>query len=766
MPDDRVKEVFDGCPVMKDGYLYANEKPGWGTARLLNFFSMSDVHIGDVQSPAQVLYVGLEAPFGAGRAVTSAWTPTMLSTTQVLDAAIQTANALHRQTPFDFGIFLGDAINSTQYNELRWYIDTIDGKTINPDSSHPNNPATGGPIDYMNSFQAAGLDPSIPWYQVVGNHDQFFVGSWLTNDYVRTTLVGSNIINLGNTATSDLNSRGYYMGVVDGTTPYGDVIGYGPVGQVTPPQVIANSDRHSLATSTSTTLQWMTEFFNTASSPKGHGFTQSNLDNDAAYYTFKPRADIPIRVIVFDDTCKANQAPLQVSTSHHYYAQGCVDQTRYDWLVSQLQAGQVAGELMIVAAHIPAGPQVDLYNPAIASELYVTPATASAPAEAIPPYNVKTDAQLLATLHQYPNVLMWIAGHAHRNVVTPQPSPDPARPELGFWEVETPSLRDYPQEFRMFDIRRNADNTVSILVTDVDPAAAPGSPAAKGHGYAVGSWRVFGGVDTFADISSQSYNAELIKTLSPEMQAQIASLGSPLSGVAITGVANSGSGTPGIESGSWVSIYGTKLSGTTRGWQASDFQGSSLPLMLDGVSVTINGKPAAVAYVSPGQLNVLAPTDTATGSVLVEVLNSAGSAVAFANLQSYAPAFFKSGKYAVAVHADGAYVAPEGFFGAGVASRPARPGEAISLYGTGFGPTAPAVPAGQIVGSPAPLATPNGPEIRVGSSVSAIQFAGLVAAGVYQFNIVVPPLPDGDAPVMAQIGGAGSLPGVWLPIRK
>ena len=28
--DERVQEVFEGCPVMKDGYFYANEKPGWG----------------------------------------------------------------------------------------------------------------------------------------------------------------------------------------------------------------------------------------------------------------------------------------------------------------------------------------------------------------------------------------------------------------------------------------------------------------------------------------------------------------------------------------------------------------------------------------------------------------------------------------------------------------------------------------------------------------------------------------------------------------
>jgi mannonate dehydratase len=27
---DAVQEVFHGCPVLKDGYMYANEAPGWG----------------------------------------------------------------------------------------------------------------------------------------------------------------------------------------------------------------------------------------------------------------------------------------------------------------------------------------------------------------------------------------------------------------------------------------------------------------------------------------------------------------------------------------------------------------------------------------------------------------------------------------------------------------------------------------------------------------------------------------------------------------
>src|SRR5271157_4156958 len=94
-------------------------------------------------------------------------------------------------------------------------------------------------------------------------------------------------------------------------------------------------------------------------------------------------------------------------------------------------------------------------------------------------------------------------------------------------------------------------------------------------------------------------------------------VGSALSGQTplITGISNNASGAAAIESGSWVSIYGSGLAATTRNWQASDFSGNNLPTTLDGVSVQINGKKAAICYVSPGQLNVQAPTDTASGTV-------------------------------------------------------------------------------------------------------------------------------------------------------
>ena len=243
--------------------------------------------------------------------------------------------------------------------------------------------------------------------------------------------------------------------------------------------------------------------------------------------------------------------------------------------------------------------------------------------------------------------------------------------------------------------------------------------------------------------------------------------GSALFGQAptITGVSNSASGAPAIESGSWVSIYGTGLAATTRPWQASDFSGNNLPTTLDGVSVLIDGKKAAISYVSPGQLNVQAPTDTATGAVPVQVTNSFGTATGTATLQNYSPAFFTfQTRYAAAVHnSDGVYVAPAGSFGSAVTSRPAQPGETLQIYATGFGPTTPAVPAGQLVGSAAPLSNLTQLKVTIGGVAATVQFAGIVAAGEYQINVMVPQVPNGDQPILATIAGASSQTGVVNP---
>ena len=234
----------------------------------------------------------------------------------------------------------------------------------------------------------------------------------------------------------------------------------------------------------------------------------------------------------------------------------------------------------------------------------------------------------------------------------------------------------------------------------------------------------------------------------------------------ILGVSNSASGVPAVESGSWVSIYGTGLSETTRSWQASDFSGNNLPTTLDNVSVQINGKPAAISYISPGLVNVQAPTDTATGTVPVVVTNSVGTASGTATLAVYAPAFFTfQAKYAAAVHnSDGFFVAPAAYLGSTVLSTPAQSGEPIQIYATGLGPTTPAVPAGQLVATAAPVADLTKLKVTIGGAAATVQYAGIVSPGLYQVNLIVPQVANGDQPIVATIGGVSSQTGLFIPI--
>ncbi|RII30227.1 MAG: TIGR03768 family metallophosphoesterase [Geobacter sp.] len=487
-------------------------------AHLLSFFAITDIHIADKESPAQPLYVGWMAPFGP-TGNSSAYSPVLLASTHVLDAAIQTINAMHKKSPFDFGISLGDAINNNQYNELRWYIDVIDGKVITPSSgAHVGVDA----IDYQKPFQAAGLDKSIPWYQVIGNHDQFWMGSSYEDEKTLAARTSNTILNMdvGSATSGAVDRSGYYMGVIDGSDPLGAVILSGPEGYFSaPPTVVADPDRRSLSTLTAAGENWMKEFFNTTSTPVGHGFNLVDpaMGGGFACYSFVPKPGIPVKVIVLDDTVKGSGQPN--------YAAGCLDQPRLDWLQKELQAGQDNDQLMIVAAHIPFNTYKNLVTDP--SQVASSPPFMNLfiPAPYPGATSMVSDSSLLAILQNYPNLIMWISGHRHMNTVTPQIHPtDPTR---SFWEVETSSLRDFPQQFRTFNLYRNSDNTISIVITNVDPAVSAVSPATTSRGSAIATARITAAT-TIGDSSSHAINAELVVQLSPAMQEIIATSGIPV----------------------------------------------------------------------------------------------------------------------------------------------------------------------------------------------------------------------------------------------
>jgi metallophosphoesterase (TIGR03768 family) len=471
--------------IMPTGY--KNLTPIRNT-KFLNFFAFTDIHITDKEAPNQLMYLQQIEKFAYNN--TSIYSPVMMYTTHVLDAAMQTASALHRQNAFDFGISLGDTCNSTSYNELRWYIDVIDGKVITP-SSGANVGATS--IDYQKPYQAGGLDKSIPWYQVLGNHDHFFIGSFpvdadptlgIRRSYVADTVWNGADVLVPNIAIvpPSFNMEGlkgtptYYMGQIDGSTQNGNVINAGittaPAFAAGAPKVVADPNRRSLLRS-----EWVQEFSNTTTSPVGHGLNLVDKSNPAyangfACYSFVPNSKVPLKIIVLDNT----QSETDGSTDIHGH--GYLDANRWAWLKAELAKGQNANQLMIVAAHVPIGVSsvgswTEWWAPDTTNNNALTP-------------NAVNLTELVRTLQEdTPNLLMWIAGHRHLNVVKAFKSLDSTKPWQGFWQVETSSLRDFPQQFRTFEIYLNSDYTVSILTTNVDPAVADGTPAAASRRYAI-----------------------------------------------------------------------------------------------------------------------------------------------------------------------------------------------------------------------------------------------------------------------------------------
>ncbi|MCE5308034.1 MAG: PQQ-binding-like beta-propeller repeat protein [Acidobacteriales bacterium] len=235
----------------------------------------------------------------------------------------------------------------------------------------------------------------------------------------------------------------------------------------------------------------------------------------------------------------------------------------------------------------------------------------------------------------------------------------------------------------------------------------------------------------------------------------------------VTSVVNAAHFQPGFASATWITIYGNNMAPTSRTWRLSDFVGNKLPTQLDSVSVNVNGRPAFISYISPAQINVLAPDDSTLGSILVEVITPDGlSAPVAADKDAFAPGWFMfdpdGRKYIAAVHPDGAYLGKAGLYPA-LDFRPAKPGDTVMLFGTGFGTADPPTPTSDLVSQPGRLT--NQVSVRIGGSPAEVRWAGLVSPGLYQFNVVVPNVPDGDQEVIAEIAGFHTQAGAYITIH-
>jgi uncharacterized protein (TIGR03437 family) len=266
------------------------------------------------------------------------------------------------------------------------------------------------------------------------------------------------------------------------------------------------------------------------------------------------------------------------------------------------------------------------------------------------------------------------------------------------------------------------------------------------------------GLIYIADDSTTGYADDRIRLLTPSTAAPVISSG---------GVVPIYSSATTVQPGSWVSIYGNNFTSASATWNG-DF-----PQSLGNVSVTINSKPAYLWFVGPTQINLQVPDDPGTGPVSVVVTTSSGKATSTVTLGQYGPSFsLLTTKYVAAIvltpdgsgnAGGGAYdiIGPQGAFP--YPTRPVKAGETVILFGVGFGPTNPTVPSGQIVANPAPSVSL--PTITIGGVTAQVTYGGIVEAGLFQFNVVVPSAGSGDQVLAATIGGVSAPAGVYLTLQ-
>jgi uncharacterized protein (TIGR03437 family) len=302
---------------------------------------------------------------------------------------------------------------------------------------------------------------------------------------------------------------------------------------------------------------------------------------------------------------------------------------------------------------------------------------------------------------------------------------------------------------------------VTVAGNGVDAFAGEGGPASSAS--LSGPW----GLARSSSGTLYVSGGNRVRSLTPVIEMPAMSPGSISSASAFGGFTS-------IAPGSWIEIYGSNLASDARSWNASDFNGVNAPTSLDGTSVSIGGQSAFLDYISSGQVNALVPSNVSLGSQQIIITSTQGPStplnVTVNAVQPglLAPSTFRVGtiQYAVAILPDGSYALPTGAI-PGVTSRPAKPEETVILYGVGFGPVIPNIPAGQLVGQSNTLAANF--QMCIGGLPATALYSGLAPdfTGLYQFNIVVPDAAANSfSPLTFTLGGTTGTQTLYIAVQN
>jgi uncharacterized protein (TIGR03437 family) len=230
------------------------------------------------------------------------------------------------------------------------------------------------------------------------------------------------------------------------------------------------------------------------------------------------------------------------------------------------------------------------------------------------------------------------------------------------------------------------------------------------------------------------------------------------------GVVDAAAFTSPVAPGALVSIFGSNLA-------SAQAVADTIPLStsIGNVSVTFNGIPSPLLFVSTGLVNAQLPWEVlSSGTVgtadVVVTSNGQVSTSVSVPVGPFSPGIFTiDGKQAVAYsNSDNLFAAPPGAI-PGLTTHPAKINDPLTLVilATGLGPVDPPVQTGTIPPADGTLhKTTTNPTVTVGGVAAQVFFSGIApfAVGVYQLNVILDPrTPTGNAvPLQISIGGATS----------
>ena len=458
------------APIGTSGYRRLAAGPGWPTVirndlvqakpgrearrrALASFVQFSDMHICDAQSPLRFEY--LHPIMGA-----SAHRPQEALTTQGSTSLVRRVNAVRNGPltgrPFDFLMTTGDNTDNHENIELDWFLTVLNGGRITPNTGDARyegvqnagistfwQPELSGSDDYkakgfpqlrglldaaVREFVSPGLN--ITWYSTIGNHDDSVVGA-LPDGLLNSWYTGrKKIVGFGDPVQNAKVAQAF-----NDPTAIPEAMAIlasgGVVRTVTP-----DSRRRLFDTG---------EFVRKHLPSGGHGYTDANADGVDVFYTFRMAPGVT--GISMDTTNLAGFSTGSIGLHQLNWIEKTLKRNSslyYDWLGRPARQN-VTDELFVLFSHH----------------------TSTTMGNVLPdrrrPLDPRMNGDALVNLLQrFPNVLAWVNGHTHRNVITPHRHDTPSR---SFWEINTAAHVDYPQHARVIEVADNGDGTLSLFTT-------------------------------------------------------------------------------------------------------------------------------------------------------------------------------------------------------------------------------------------------------------------------------------------------------------